>query len=96
MKIMVKPKRIKSKTLIKLNLNEEEFGKIITQYLTAYAKACPGEEFDEHQFPNFGELDYFFEEYSELCDACMNGKDEELDKLIRKYICLWRAENVYS
>ena len=93
---MAKPKLIKSKTLIELNLNDEEFGKIITQYLTAYAKACPEEEFDEHQFPNFGELDYFFEEYPELCDACMNGEDEELDKLIRKYICLWRAESVYS
>lgn len=90
-------KKVKSKTLFQLNLSEKEFGKIITEYLTAYAEACPEDEFYENQFPNFGELDYFAEDYPELCDACMGVvEDDELDKLISKYICLWRAYHVYS
>ena len=89
-------KKIKSKTLFQLNLSEKEFGEIITKYLTAYAEACPEDEFDEYQFPNFGELDYFSEEYPELSEACMNGGDNELDKLICKNICIWRAYHVYS
>lgn len=54
---------------------------IIHNYIYDFSKACPEEEFSVEQFPNFGELDWYVDKYTELMDRCMNG-DDEVDKVI--------------
>lgn len=54
---------------------------IIRNYICDYAKACPEDDFSTKQFPNFGELDWYVNRYTELMDRCMEG-DDEVDKVI--------------
>jgi hypothetical protein len=59
----------------------EKEREIIHNYIYDFSKACPEEEFSVEQFPNFGELDWYVNKYTELMDRCMEG-DDEVDKVI--------------
>lgn len=78
-------------TIESIGMSKQEIKKVIFDYLCDYAEDDPvaARDISVGNYPNWGELDSYQNQYPSLMNALMDGGDEEFENIINSVIEAW-------